>query len=176
MTNDFDFLTGHFDVHHRQLKKPLTGSDEWEEYDGTTTGHTFFLGAISIDEMRFPHTGSFGMSIRIFDPKAEEWSVYWVNSRTGRLQAPVRGRWVDGVSLLYGEDEHDGRPVLANYRWSDVTETTARWEQAYSVDGGETWETNWIMEFTRRESEPPPLDVPEVTGDFEARPGNPTGR
>jgi NIPSNAP len=30
-----------------------------------------------------------------------------------------------------------------------VTSATPRWEQAFSVDGGKTWETNWIMDFTR---------------------------
>ena len=33
--------------------------------------------------------------------------------------------------------------------WSGITTPTPRWEQAFSDDDGATWETNWVMEFTR---------------------------
>ena len=167
---DFDFLTGHFDVLHRQLVKPLSGGvgsggDEWTEYAGTCSARTHFDGAISIDEMQFPD--KYGMSLRLFDPVEKEWSVYWVSSTTYEVGPPVRGRWSDGSCWLVGEDEYDGRPVLASYAWSDVTETTAHWEQSFSVDGGETWELNWTMDFTRRDTPPPRPAVPKVTGDFD---------
>jgi hypothetical protein len=166
-TSDFDFLTGHFDVVHRQLRKPLTGSDEWDEYAGTCSARTHFDGAISIDEMQFPTKDSYGLSIRLYDPVEKQWSIYWVDSRTMKLFPPVRGGWSDGSCLLIGEDEYDGRPILASYRWSDITEQTAHWEQAFSVDHGKTWEINWTMDFTRRATEPAPMGLPKVTGDFD---------
>ncbi|GAB2608410.1 hypothetical protein [Kribbella endophytica] len=166
-TSDFDFLNGHFDVAHRQLLKPLTGSDEWDEYAGTCSARTHFDGAISLDEMQFPTKGSYGLSLRLFDPEAEEWSIYWVNSTSYEVFPPVRGKWKDGACWLVGEDTHDGHPILASYSWSDITDTTAHWEQSFSADGGETWEVNWTMDFTRRETAPPPLDIPKVTGDFD---------
>jgi hypothetical protein len=166
-TGDFDFLTGHFDVVHRQLVKPLSGSDEWTEHTGTCSARTMFDGAISIDEMQFPAKGNYGLSLRLFDPQTREWTIYWVNSTTYELFPPVRGKWENGSCWLVGEDEYDGRPILASYSWSDVTETTAHWEQSFSTDGGETWELNWTMDFTRRETAPPALDVPKVTGDFD---------
>lgn len=167
INTDFDFLTGDFDVVHRQLKNPLTGSTEWVESVGTCTARTALDGAVSIDEMQFPANGTYGMSLRLYDRAAQEWAIYWVNSRTGQLQPPVRGRWENGVAWLVGEDTHEGRPILASYRWSDVTEQTARWEQGFSVDGGVTWELNWVMEFTRRAEPVPRLDIPKVTGDFD---------
>ncbi|MGC4939646.1 hypothetical protein [Kribbella sp. DT2] len=166
-TSDFDFLNGHFDVAHRQLLKPLTGSDEWDEYAGTCSARTHFAGAISLDEMQFPTKGSYGLSLRLFDPVAEEWSIYWVNSTSYEVFPPVRGKWKDGSCRLVGEDTYDDRPILASYSWSDVTATTAHWEQSFSADGGETWEVNWTMDFTRRETAPPPLEIPKVTGDFD---------
>lgn len=166
-TSDFDFLSGHFDVVHRRLRKPLAGNDEWDEYAGTCTARTHFDGAISIDEMQFPTKGSYGLSLRLYDPDRQEWTVYWVDSRTMKLQPPVRGRWSDGSCLLVGEDEYERRPILASYRWSDITDRTAHWEQGFSVDGGTTWETNWTMDFTRRATEPPALGLPKVTGDFD---------
>jgi hypothetical protein len=170
-SSDFDFLNGHFDVAHRQLLKPLTGGDEWDEYAGTCSARTHFDGAISLDEMQFPTKASYGFSLRLFDPESEEWSIYWINSSTYELFPPVRGGWTDGSCRLVGEDTHDGRPILASYSWSDITETTAHWEQSFSADGGETWEVNWTMDFTRRETAPPAPDVPKVIGDFDFLPG-----
>ncbi|MFC0626901.1 hypothetical protein [Kribbella deserti] len=167
ITGDFDFFTGHFDVAHRQLKNPLTGSDDWEEYTGTCHARILFDGAVSIDQVTFPSKGAYGMSLRLFDPVEKDWTIYWINSKTGKTQPPVRGRWDGDSCWLVGEDEHEGRPVLASYVWSDVTERTAKWQQAFSVDNGETWETNWVMEFTRRDDAPEPLGLPKVTDDFE---------
>jgi hypothetical protein len=164
VTDDFDFLQGDFDVRHRTLR-----DGEWTEFEGTTTAHTYFDGAISIDEMRFPSKGSYGLSLRLYDPVAQEWNIWWINSTTMQLYPPVRGRWSpDGSSCrLVGEDSVDGQPVLCSYAWSDITDQTAHWEQAYSYDGGATWETNWTMDFTRRTTPAPPLDIPKATGDFD---------
>jgi hypothetical protein len=169
VTGDFDFLNGYFDVHHRTLKQAFVGCDEWLEYDGTTTARTYFDGQISIDEMRFPTKNSYGLSLRLFDPVSEQWSIWWVDSRTMKLYPPVHGGWAaDGSRCrLVGEDTLDGQPILCSYEWSDITPETAHWEQAYSNDGGETWETNWIMDFTRRSTPPPALDLPKLTGDFD---------
>jgi hypothetical protein len=105
-----------------------------------------------MDEIRMPTRGVTGMTIRLFDPARREWSLYWVNSREGRLYPPVVGRFVAGRGEFYGDDTEGGRPVRVRYVWSMITPTSARWEQAFSVDGGQTWETNWIMEFTRADS------------------------
>ncbi|CRK62042.1 FIG00817011: hypothetical protein [Alloactinosynnema sp. L-07] len=147
--NDFDFLVGSWTVVNRRLTKPLTGGDEWDEFPATCTARTFFDGAGSFDEIHFPTKGFSGSALRSFDHEAGEWFIYWVNSRTGHLQPPVSGVFTDGVGSMYGDDQHDGDPVRVRYQWSEITSNTARWEQAFSVDGERTWETNWIMEFTR---------------------------
>jgi hypothetical protein len=61
----------------------------------------------------------------------------------------VTGRFAVGVGVFYGDDTHEGRDVRARYVWSEITPVSARWEQAFSADGEQTWETNWIMEFSR---------------------------
>ena len=167
VTSDFDFLNGYFDVEHRRLIKPLTGSSEWESFSGTCSARTHFDGAISIDEMQFPSSSSYGMSVRLFDPVEKDWTIYWVSSTTMELQPPVRGKWSDGSCWLTGEEEYDGKPILVSYAWSDITAETAHWEQSFSDDGGKTWEVNWTMEFTRRASEPPRVDTRKLTSDFD---------
>jgi hypothetical protein len=86
----------------------------------------------------------------MLSPETGEWTIYWVNSRTGELQQPVVGRFADGVGTFYGDDVDDGTPVRVRYIWSRITPTSARWEQAFSTDAERTWETNWIMDHTRR--------------------------
>lgn len=150
MTNDFDFLHGTWDVANRGLVARLAGSDEWQEFPGISTCHGFFGGAGSFDELVFPTRGFSGSSYRIFDPHGQEWAIYWADSRTGTLGPPVYGRFTAGRGEFYGDDTHEGTPVRVRFIWSDITPTSARWEQAFSIDNERTWETNWIMRLTRR--------------------------
>lgn len=149
-TGDFEFLTGSWDVRHRRLRAPLTGSDDWYEFGASSECWPLFDGAANVDQIRVPERGFTGLSLRLLDTARGEWTIYWANSRTGLLQPPVAGRFSGGVGLFYGDDVHDGQDVRVRYTWSDVTPVSARWEQAFSADGERTWEVNWIMEFSRR--------------------------
>jgi hypothetical protein len=166
-TSDFDFLQGTFDVVSRRLRDPFDVESGWTEARATSSARTHFAGAISVDEMWFPADGLSGLSLRLFDPVEGTWTVYWVNSRTGHLQSPVTGRWADGRCRLTGPDDYAGRAILASYSWSDITATSGRWEQCFSVDDGATWQPNWTMDFVVRDA---PLDHhagPRVSRDFD---------
>jgi hypothetical protein len=90
------------------------------------------------------------MSFRFFDPATDQWSIYWADSRRpGLLDPPVIGSFSDDFGIFEGDDTFDGRPIRVRFTWSGITTPTPRWEQAFSDDGGETWETNWIMDFRR---------------------------
>ena len=147
--NDFDFLIGSWTVTNRRLGKLLAGSDDWDVFPGTTTCWSLFEGGGNMDEIVFPTLGSRGCTLRLFDVEREEWSLYWANSRTGLLQPPVAGTFTDGRGDFYGDDTHEGVPVKVHYIWSGTTTSSPRWEQEFSADGGRTWESNWVMEFTR---------------------------
>ena len=89
------------------------------------------------------------MSFRFFDPTTGRWSIYWADSRRcGVLDPPVFGAFDGDVGVSKGRTRHAGRPIVVRFVWSGVTTPTPRWEQAFSSDGGATWETNWVMEFT----------------------------
>jgi hypothetical protein len=108
-----------------------------------------FGGAGNFDEILFPTKGFSGMTLRLFSPGTGKRSLYWANSRDGALQPPVEGAFTNGAGEFFGDDEHEGRPIRVRYTWSEITAEHARWDQAFSVDGGETWELNWIMALTR---------------------------
>ncbi|HSL65865.1 MAG TPA: hypothetical protein VK874_14530 [Gaiellaceae bacterium] len=148
---DFDFWIGHWRVRNRRLRERLAGSDEWEEFPATVDARLILDGLGNEDEFHTDHDGGFvGMSFRFFDPEAERWSIYWADSRRpGVLDPPVFGRFSGDTGVFEGEDTFAGRPIVVRFTWSGVTTPTPRWEQAFSADGGETWETNWVMDFTR---------------------------
>jgi hypothetical protein len=148
---DFDFWMGSWRVHNRRLRERLAGSDEWDEFESTVVARPILDGLGNEDEFRTDYAGGFiGMSFRFFDPERKRWSIYWVDTRrSGELDPPVFGAFEGDTGSFEGEDTFDGRPIRVRFLWSGVTTPTPRWEQAFSDDRGETWETNWVMDFTR---------------------------
>lgn len=146
---DFDFLTGSWNVAHRRLTHRWVGCDDWDEFEGTSWCEPRLGGGANVDQVDCPSRGFSGLTLRLFDVEACQWSIWWVNSRAGRLEPPVVGGFDGAVGTFEGPDTDDGRPITVRFRWDVVDDDHARWQQAFSEDG-ETWETNWIMEFTRR--------------------------
>ena len=151
--HDFAFETGSWSVVHRKLAQRLAGSDDWYEFEGTCRAWELMGGEGNVDdhELADPRGAYRAASLRRYDEAAKRWSIWWWDSRAAAIGPPVHGSFVDGVGTFFGDDEHDGKPVLVRYLWSEITSRSARWEQAFSPDGGVTWETNWTMRFERRD-------------------------
>ena len=148
---DFDFLVGEWDGVQRRRRAWLADCDEWYELKSSTRCWSVFGGAGNIDEVDFPDQGFTGLTVRLRDVATGDWSIYWANSRDGILGVPpVTGRFENGVGLFYADEVLDGRAIRVRFTWSHITADSDRWEQAFSPDGGETWEANWTAEFTRR--------------------------
>ena len=105
-------------------------------------------GLCNVDENDLGERGQ-GLSFRSFDVEQQRWSIYWVNAASGALELPVHGRFEGGVGRFEGDDTCAGRPVKVAFLWEPAAAGGARWSQAFSYDGGATWETNWVMTFTR---------------------------
>jgi len=148
--HDFDFFHGEWDVVHRRRTDFLDADSGWEEFPATSRCWSLFDGAANLDEMAVPTEGWTGLTLRLFDLESRQWSLNWSSSRSGRLYPPVTGQFTGGQGEFYGDDRHDGKDVRVRFVWSGISATTARWEQAFSVDGEKTWVSNWVMEFTRR--------------------------
>jgi len=149
--NNFNFLVGSWTVANRRLRERLVGCTEWDEFESSSVAWNLLDDAAQIDQFTFPD-GSTALTLRLFDPKQQEWSLRWAASSDGVLLPPVIGRFDEnGVGTFYGDDEHQGTPVRVRYVWSDITAHSARWEQAFSTDAGQHWEVNWTMQLTRKQ-------------------------
>jgi hypothetical protein len=151
--HDFDFLVGHWQVHHRRLKERLANNHEWIEFEGTSVLQMVMGGYGTFDDnvLELPGGAYRAVGLRSFDPKSGQWSIWWLDSRTplGPLDPPLRGTFHDGVGTFLADDTFNGRPIRVRFTWSKITPTSCHWEQAFSTDGGASWETNWEMDFKR---------------------------
>lgn len=150
---DFDFLVGTWQVHNRRLKQRLVGSTNWEEFENSLVNWPVLGGFGNVGDNVFHAPGGTyrGVSLRSYDRDTRQWLSWWVDDRNPtHLTSPLRGSFEDGVGTFIGDDVFDGKPIKVRSQWSRVTPTSARWEQASSIDGGRTWETNWISELSRK--------------------------
>lgn len=148
-SRDFDFLIGSWEVEHHRLDRRLVADTQWSTFSGTAVCRPVLGGAGNIDEIAMPSRGVIGMTLRLFNRSTAQWSLHWASSITGALEPPVVGGFENGVGRFFGDDFHDDRPVQVRFIWNEITGTSARWQQAFSEDQGRTWETNWVMSFTR---------------------------
>ena len=149
---DFDFFMGSWTVRNRYLGERLRGSEDWEEFEATSDVRPLPGVLGNEDEFRTEALGGFvGMSFRFFDPEAGRWSIYWADSRRpGVLDPPVFGGFANGAASSRAPTSSAASRSSSASPGRASTPGRPRWEQAFSGDGGETWEPNWVMEFARR--------------------------
>jgi len=151
---DFDFFHGRWKVHHRRLRDRLVGSTDWEAFEGTCVTWPTLDGAGNVDDnlLELPAGTYRAMSIRAFDPETNRWAIWWLDGRFPHapLDPPVVGGFgEDGVGEFVADTTHDGIPIVMRFLWTGIASGAPRWEQAFSTDGGATWEVNWVMAFER---------------------------
>lgn len=148
---DFDFEIGTWKTKLRRLQRPLTGSTTWVEYEGTTVVRKVWDGRANLVELdvKGPAGRIEGLSLRLYNPEARQWSLNFSNSAGGTLSPPVIGEFKNGRGEFYGQDSLNGRAIFARFVISCSDPNTCHFEQAFSDDGGKTWEVNWMATDTR---------------------------
>jgi hypothetical protein len=151
----FDLRMGEWRVHNRRLKERLAHCHEWVEFEGTQRWEQMMDGRANVDDnvLNLPGGTYRGVTLRAYDPKTGQWAIWWLDGRNplGELDPPVVGHFENGVGTFYANDTLRGKPIIVRFIWSQITATSAHWEQAFSPDGGKTWETNWISDFSPKE-------------------------
>jgi hypothetical protein len=150
--HDFDFNIGTWTTHLRRLRNPLSGASTWVEYEGTSVVRGILGGRANLVELSVegPAGRIEGLLLRLYQPATRQWSMHYANISDGELTTPLVGSFENGRGVFYANDTFNGRPIRVRFVISDITENSARFEQAFSADGGRTWEVNWIAVDTRR--------------------------
>jgi hypothetical protein len=149
--HDFEFEIGTWKTHLRRLLNPLTGSTTWVEYDGTSVVRKVWNGrAILVELVADGPAGRFeGLALRLYNPLSRQWNLNFANVNVGVLAQPTIGEFKNGRGEFFDQETFNGRAILVRFVISDITPNSCRFEQAFSDDGGKTWEVNWIATDTR---------------------------
>jgi len=150
-SRDFDFEFGDWAMHLKRRLRPLSGSTEWVEYVGVSTVRKVWGGAANLGEidLQGPQGRLQGLSLRLYNPQARQWNITFANIRGGEPGPAMRGGFRNGRGEFYNQEDLDGRAILVRFIFSDITPSAFAFEQAFSADGGKTWEANWIATFKR---------------------------
>jgi hypothetical protein len=149
--HDFDFEIGTWQTHLSRLLHPLTGSKTWVEYKGTTVVRKVWNGRANLVELEVdgPAGHIEALSLRLYNPQSRQWSLNFSNVSGGTMSPPTIGEFKNGRGEFFAQETLNGRAISVRFVISDITPTSCHFEQAFSDDGGKTWETNWIATDTR---------------------------
>ena len=149
--HDFDFEFGAWKAHISRRLKPLTGSTTWVEYDGTSVVRKVWNGRANLGELEVSGSAGRieGLSLRTYNPQSRQWHISWVNSAEGTTGPPMIGEFKNGRGEFFNQEILNGRAIFVRFIFSEIATNSFRIEQAFSNDGGKTWEANWIATFSR---------------------------
>ena len=152
-SHDFDFQLGNWKLKMKKLEHPLSGKDTWIEMTGTSKVTPLWGGKAQVEEIELDGPSGAhiqGMAIRTYNPTSHQWHLNWSNIKSGTFGVPTVGGFDgSGHGEFYDQEEFDGRLIMVRDVWSNITKTTAHFEQSFSADGGKTWEPNWVTDQTR---------------------------
>ena len=145
--HDFDFFAGRWKLHNKKLKSKLNNCTEWVEFESTQEMYKVLNGIGNIDNFlaTFDEQPFEGMTVRLFNPKTNLWSIYWADSDNGKLDPPVVGSFENNIGHFFTKDIFDEKNILVVFRWDATDPDNPVWSQAFSADNGKTWEWNWFM-------------------------------
>ncbi len=152
-STDFDFIIGEWKVRHRRLNSRMTGCTDWTEFPGTSSTRKILGGFGNVEDnvLNFPDGEVKAAALRSFDAVSGQWAIWWLDGRAPHhLDVPVVGSFSGPVGTFLANDLLDRKPIVIRFLWRADQGGNPRWEQAFSGDGGSTWETNWVMEFERQ--------------------------
>lgn len=147
----FDFEFGTWKMRLQQLQQRLAGSHTWLNSIADSLTRKIWGGRGELEQ--FEGSGPQrieGLTLRLYNPQTHQWRLYWATSKDGSMAVPQIGEFKDGRGEFYSQDVYQGRAVWVRFLWWS---STAHFEQAFSHDGGKTWETNWITDQARVEGD-----------------------
>ncbi len=172
-SHDFDFTIGTWHTHIKRLVNPLSGSNDWVELNGTVVTRKVWNGKAQLEEIEAdgPNGHFEGLNLFLYNPTAHQWGLYWASSNDGVIGVPGIGSFKNGIGEMYDQETYNGKTILVRGIWSEIKDHSHKFEQAFSADGGKTWETNFIAEKTFISAEPAilaqPVSESNISHDFD---------
>lgn len=151
--NDFNFLFGRWHTHYRILRNRLVHDTVWYSCGGDALITPFWsnAGNLEVGTLRCPPPRGYvdSLTLRTYSQDTHQWSLWWGTKKLGVVPPPQIGHFnASGIGEFFANDTWKGRPVIVRYQWKTIN-GLPHFEQAYSTDGGGTWETNWVCDYTR---------------------------
>lgn len=163
----FDFWLGEWDVVNRQRRPEGTA---WG-VTGRATDRVYAVagGCGIVEHWRGGTAPGYvvGYSLRAWNPGKQKWDLVllWPRPEQPRFFS-LDGSFRHGRGDFFrSATDPQGHPVEIRFTFSDVTANSLRWNDGTSRDGGMTWSTTWIMEFTRRDPLDDPVLIPSRAGE-----------
>jgi len=149
--HDFDFEMGRWKTYVKRLVKPLSASTQWVEYEGISIVSKLLDGRANLVELDVsgPAGRIQGVSLRLYNAETRQWSLNYAPLGGGVLGTPTVGGFKDGRGEFYNDEDFNGHKIKVRFVISDIKADSCHFEQAFSADGGKTWEVNWIATDTR---------------------------
>jgi hypothetical protein len=149
--NDFNFFVGSWKGLNRRLRERLAGSTDWEVFESRLVNHKILNGLGNFDEVSLYREASLleGVTLRLYNPDTQEWAHYWASSAGANTLSPLTGKFDKDCGTFYAYELIQGQHIFVRFLWRVFNNDSSRWEQAFSTDAGQSWETNWICDFTR---------------------------
>lgn len=126
--HDFDWEFGKWHTHLWRLKQPLSGSNEWVEYDGTTVVRKIWDGRANLVELEVDGPSHIeALNLHLYNPETHKWSLNFAN-KTGTLGTPTVGESKNGRGEFFDQEDFNGRQVLVRFVISDVKSESCKFE------------------------------------------------
>ena len=149
--HDFDFLVGGWKIRNRKMKEPLSGRDEWDEFDAIQNHRPILHGAGNFDIFSAELDGKpfEGFTLRLFDPQTRLWTIYWADNKGMKLDGGKVGSFDGDVGDFFAREVFAGKNIIVRFHWDKRSREAPIYSAAFSVDEGQTWEWNWYAYFVR---------------------------
>jgi hypothetical protein len=152
----FDFWLGEWNVNNRYVVQ-----GRWRDIGQAEVEVFPAAGGCTIVELWDGMMGARrvrGFSARTWDPADSAWKLVLNWPQPGQPTfGTLSGRFRHGRGDFFTTPSAANPRSLTRYTFADISPDSFRWNDGTSGDSGLTWETQWIMEYSRRPARARPV-------------------
>jgi hypothetical protein len=171
--HDFDFAIGGWGTRILHLQHSPGKADSWAVWTGTVVAAKVWGGRANIQEIAVdtPSGRVDELRLCLYRPQSRQWYLHWADSDDGVMAKPMIGQFAGGTGRFYDQEDQKGRAIFVRDLYSHITPRSYHWQQAFSSDGGTTWQPNWNVTLaldSSRATVPRQMQQPSAGSDTQA--------